>query len=224
MPTGKQIRAARVLLDWDAEDLAQRVGMSRVSIQNIERGEAIPKQGTIVKLVKAFSEAGVEFTDNEGIRRRPSGIEIFEGKERLDDFYDFLYERLKEHGGDVCLSVGDQNSLIKHRKNPQIHYDRMKELFSNGTIKSFKIMATKSAYFNNPMFAEFKVYPETDISPTAFWAFGNCLALISFVHNPSPYIVVLLNTPLADAYRKSFDIAWRNAQSPSPDMEENNGE
>lgn len=215
MLTGKQIRAARVLADWDADDLARRVGMSRVAIQNIERGDARPKPATLEKITRAFSDAGIEFTENEGLRRRPEGVEIFEGADRFNDFYDFLYDHLKKHGGDVCLSISDQALLTRYRKNPGLHYDRMKELCANGTIKSFRILATKSEYFCNPMFATFKWQPE-NLSPTGFWAFGDCLALISFAHSPPPYVVVLTAAPLAAAYRQAFDIAWSAAKDLPP--------
>lgn len=214
MPTGKQIRAARVMADWDADDLAQRVGMSRVSIQNIERGDARPKAETMEKIVHAFSEVGIEFTENEGIRRRPEGVEIFEGADRFDDFYDFLYEHLKHYGGEVCLSISDQSLLSNYRKDPSVHYNRMKALCESGIIKSYRILATKSGYFNSPMFSTFKWQPKESISPTAFYAFGDCLALISFVHTPAPYVVVLRSPPIAAAYREAFDIAWNVAHDP----------
>ena len=43
MATGKQIRIARVLADWDAKDLAERTGLSKESILNIERGTFRPE-------------------------------------------------------------------------------------------------------------------------------------------------------------------------------------
>ncbi len=224
MPTGKQIRAARVMVDWDADDLAKHVGMSRVSIQNIERGDARPKAETMEKIIHAFSDVGIEFTENEGIRRRPEGVEIFEGAERFDDFYDFLYEHLKHYGGEVCLSISDQSLLAKYRKDPSIHYNRMKALYANGIIKPFRILASESEYFHRPMYSIFKVQPEGNISPTGFWAFGDCLALISFVHNPPPYVVVLRSAPLAAAYRQAFDIAWAVAKDPPPPPPEMEGE
>jgi transcriptional regulator with XRE-family HTH domain len=214
MPTGKQIRAARVLVDWDADDLAKRVGMSRISIQNIERGEARPKADTMDKIVRAFSDAGIEFTENEGVRRRPEGVEIFEGPERFDDFFDFLYEYLKRNGGEVCLSISDQSLLDKYRKDPSVHYTRVKALYDSGSIKKFRILASKSEYFHRPLFSVFKVQPEGGVSPTGFWAFGECLALISFVHHRPPYVVVLRSAPLAEAYRQAFDVAWAVAKDP----------
>lgn len=157
MPTGKQIRAARMLVDWDADDLARRVSMSRVSIQNIERGDTRPKPETIDKIIQAFSEVGIEFTENEGLRRRPCGVEIFEGPERFDSFYTFLYEHLKVHGGDVCLSVTDEGLLAKYRRNPSLHYSiGMYYLCDKGTVKSFRILANKSDFASKYSYNTYK--------------------------------------------------------------------
>ena len=59
MLTGKQIRAARVMAEWDAGDLAKKVGLSRVAIQNIERGLSHPRKSeTYDRIVAAFYEVG----------------------------------------------------------------------------------------------------------------------------------------------------------------------
>jgi transcriptional regulator with XRE-family HTH domain len=214
MPTGKQIRAARMLVDWDADDLARRISMSRVSIQNIERGDTRPKPETIDKIIQAFSEVGIEFTENEGLRRRPSGVEIFEGPERFDSFYTFLYEHLKIHGGDVCLSVTDEGLLAKYRRNPSLHYDRMQDLCDKGTVKSFRILANKSDFASKYPYNSYKWQDKANVAPTAFYTFGDCLALITFVHSPAPYVVVLQSASIADAYRQAFDVAWDAAKAP----------
>jgi len=214
MPTGKQIRAARQLVDWSADNLATKVGVSKESILNIERGDKRARPATMDKIIRVFNENGIEFTENEGVRRRSEGVEIFEGPDRFDDFYDFLFEHLKQHGGDVCLSISDQNLITKYRKDPNLHYTRMKTLCESGIIKSYRILASESEYFNHPMFSTFKMQPGENLSPTAFYAFGDCLALVSFVHSPAPYVVVLRSGPLASAYRQAFDIAWAAAKEP----------
>lgn len=212
MPTGKQIRAARMLVDWDAGDLARRVGMSRVSIQNIERGDARPKDETIEKIVRAFSDVGVEFTENEGLRKRPEGIEIFDGASRYEEFYDYIYDHLKRYGGDVCCSIYDESLAAKNRKNPESHRKRMKELVDRGGV-TFRVLTTKSN-FNGQGYAQIKWLPDQHETLTGFYAFGNCLALMSFVKEGAPHVVIILSAPLAEGYRQGFNIAWAAAKDP----------
>lgn len=57
-----QCRAARGLLNWTQERLAQETGLSRVSVRNFERGgEARDSNRNLLRL--AFESAGVAFID-----------------------------------------------------------------------------------------------------------------------------------------------------------------
>jgi hypothetical protein len=49
--------------------------------------------------------------------------------------------------------------------------------------------------------AQYRHEPADHATPTAFYAFGSCLALISFAHEPAPYVVLHRSGPFADAYR-----------------------
>lgn len=207
-----QLRAARGLLNWSRAELAARSGISEPTLHRYENGENAPKASTAKKLLAVFDEQGVEFIENQGVRYKKDSLETFEGAEQFDDFYDFLYEHLKRYGGEVCLSVVDEWLLAKYRKDPNVHYKRMKALCDKGIIKSFRILATKSKFA--PTYSTYKWQPGPSLSPTAFYAFGDCLALISFVHNPAPYVVVIQSAPLAEAYRQAFNIAWTNAKDP----------
>ena len=88
--TGKQIRAARALAGWDRPDLAEKSGLSLMTIQNIELDIKQPRPATIDKIVRAFVDRGLEFIENQGVRLKPSGLEVYEGLERFNEFSDFL--------------------------------------------------------------------------------------------------------------------------------------
>ncbi len=74
MITGTQIRAARALLNWSAAEAAEKCGVTRNTIQRLERHDDIPPSRTqsLLDLRKAFEEAGVEFIgapgDGPGVR------------------------------------------------------------------------------------------------------------------------------------------------------------
>ena len=66
--TGFQIRAARALVKWSAEDLARQ---SSVSLRTIRRAELIDHQTSMtapndLAIRRAFESAGVEFIDENG--------------------------------------------------------------------------------------------------------------------------------------------------------------
>jgi transcriptional regulator with XRE-family HTH domain len=66
--TGAQIRAARALLKWSAEEAAKHAKVGRKTIERLEQCDGIPatRQLTIESVRKSFEEAGVEFIDENG--------------------------------------------------------------------------------------------------------------------------------------------------------------
>ena len=75
---------------------------------------------------------------------------------KIGDFYDFLYDHLKDNGGNVCLSIVDERLLSKYRKDPAKHYERMQDLSDRGVIKSFRILANKSNFANTYPYNQYK--------------------------------------------------------------------
>ena len=212
MATGKQIRAARMLAEWDAKDLAKQTGMSMESIFNIERGNFRPREATMEKFVQAFANIGIEFTEFEGVRRKPAGIEIFEGHDRFQEFTDYIYAYLKQNGGDVCVSATDERFFSRYRKDHDAHRQHMKELVEGGRV-TFRILASESKFTSE--YAEHRFVPkDKNAVPTSFYAFGDCLALISFAHNPAPYVVLHKSGPFAKAFVQGFNIEWEHASPP----------
>ena len=75
MMTPAQLRAARSLIEWTRDDLAEASGVFVNTIRNFERGVSDPKQSTLLAWRRAFSKAGVEFIDGDdtkgpGVRLR----------------------------------------------------------------------------------------------------------------------------------------------------------
>ncbi len=63
MMSPAQVRAARALLDWSREDLAERSGSFVNTVANFETGKSDPKRSTLIAWRNALAKAGVEFTD-----------------------------------------------------------------------------------------------------------------------------------------------------------------
>ena len=77
MLSGVQIRAARALLGWDQARLAERAGVSTITVKRLEAaGEDIHAHfATVLKVKTAFEDAGVMFLGEEsglgyGVRLR----------------------------------------------------------------------------------------------------------------------------------------------------------
>ena len=77
MIISSQIRAARALLRWSAENLASNAGVGVATVRRLELTEGIPSSNaqTLNLIKKTFESAGIEFLgnpeDGAGVRFRP---------------------------------------------------------------------------------------------------------------------------------------------------------
>lgn len=61
MITGSQIRAARALLGWSQQDLADKSLLSETAILKLETQRADTRTSTVIKVRKALEDAGIDF-------------------------------------------------------------------------------------------------------------------------------------------------------------------
>jgi predicted transcriptional regulator len=78
MVTSSQIRAARALLRWSQQDLADKAIVSINAVTRLERDEVDPRMSTVSAVEKALRKAGVTFISDdvmgEGVRfTKPRG-------------------------------------------------------------------------------------------------------------------------------------------------------
>lgn len=78
MISARQIRAARALLGWSQQELADKAIVSVNAVRRLERSQVDPRLSTIASVKGALENAGVEFqfsdaTRGEGVRLRSPG-------------------------------------------------------------------------------------------------------------------------------------------------------
>lgn len=208
-PNAAQIRGALGLLHWENLDLAKACSISAQSVSNIKNGVTNPQPRILAAIKRVLEFNGIEFTGHSGVRIKPGEVEIYEGPDRFHDFTDYMYEYLLQYGGDVCLNAVDESLFHKYRRDVEGYRKRMKVLVDSGHV-TFRIIA--SNFIENHAFAECRWQPNQMNADVAFYAFGNCLALISFSHDPAPYVVLHKSGPFAESYRQSFNAAWEIAE------------
>jgi ribosome-binding protein aMBF1 (putative translation factor) len=64
--TPEQCRAARGLLAWSQQELAQRARVGVVTVHQLEAEASQPRRATLEVIRRAFEVAGVEFIDENG--------------------------------------------------------------------------------------------------------------------------------------------------------------
>ena len=102
----EQIKAARALLDWTQDELAQAAGLSKPSINTLERRIANPKMETLAAIQRALENAGVEFTDGPGVKLQSSVLktQIFEGADSLVRLCHDIFDTLVGTGKELMIS------------------------------------------------------------------------------------------------------------------------
>jgi predicted transcriptional regulator len=74
MITSRQIRAARALLGWSQQRLADKAIISLNALARLEKGAVDSRVSTVLAIQKALAKAGIEFLDadqkGEGVRLR----------------------------------------------------------------------------------------------------------------------------------------------------------
>ena len=76
MITARQIRAARALLGWSQQELADKAIVSLNAVVRIEREKVDPRASTLNAIESALKKAGVEFLGSEA---RGEGVRLSAG-------------------------------------------------------------------------------------------------------------------------------------------------
>lgn len=67
MISPKQVKAARLFLDWEQRDLAEASGLSLPTIQRMEKlGMERSQAGNVQRVQQAMETAGIEFIPENG--------------------------------------------------------------------------------------------------------------------------------------------------------------
>lgn len=221
MISGRQIRAARALLDWDAEDLAVKAGLSRDTIFNIEKNTVQAREKTTERIIQTFASYDIEFLPDDGVKRRSDSITKLEGFNDFKFYMDQVYEAcLKPFSWDetkpVCVCNLDNSLFRKHLKDYYpIHSERLKKI-KGLKIKSLAAEEDREDSASGASYLEYRYLKELKDVVAPFYVFGDKFALLDFdVPNP-PKILLIHSSSLAQSYRDQFNIMWKNASEKPP--------
>lgn len=205
------MRGARGLLNWSQSELSKRTGISTTSIGNIEAGNTQPREATMKLIRQAFENAGIEFIGTEGMRLKNDTIDIYEGQEGFNNFFDFVYQNSLSESPEILACNIDENLFLKWAgdKAPE-HMKRMQAI--NGL--SFKVLLKEGDMnFAASDYAEYKWLKKELFSSVPFYIFGTKLAIMLF--ETEPKIIVMKYPLITDAYKKQFMAFWQTATIPS---------
>lgn len=207
--TTAQIRGARGILNWSQSDLAERTGISSTSIGSIENGQSTPRASTLQTIRKTFEDSGIEFIGLEGVRLRSGDIRTYKGHAGLIDFYEDLFQTVKNFKGDILVSNVDERLFVKYLGDfADTHIERMKNLPNI----QYKILVREGDdYAPGSDYAEYRGIPAELFASVPFYVYAEKLAIIIF---ESELTVIVMEYPaIANAYRTQFADMWERANA-----------
>lgn len=217
--TPAQCRAARALLSWSQPELARRCNIHTQTVSNFESEStrSTLTKTNLDKITTTLENAGIEFLDGEGVRKKKNTIIIFQGKVGFADFYDDIYETAKNMGGEFCVSNVNEEIFDKWHKSPerlQYHLERMAVVIKNNPNFKMRILIEEGDNnFRATKYAKYRWVKKESFSNVPFYVYGDKLAILMF-EDDNVYVCVLPNAKVADAYRKQFDITWEQGYEP----------
>ncbi len=202
MPTGRQIRAARVLLNWDAADLAAKIGLRRETVLSVENDLATPRPATIEKIVGAFEKEGIEFLELSGVRRKDDTLRVIEGDDPYLQLLDDVYYTLKD-GGEVLFAYISNRFSSKAVIQSQIRLRR------NGV--KFRALINHDDEFCFYPLNEYRQIPARFFENNTQIIYGN---KVGSMIDGNKKALIIHNASFAETQRRAFNLIWTLHKAP----------
>lgn len=211
--TPSQVRAACGLIDWSASDLANRIGVSKQMMSAYLAGKSGLSAQNLEKVGYVLDMEGIEFTADDGVKRKALKTQTFRGQEGLGQFMDLVYETAKTQGGEFCVSNVDETIFTERhgKEQDEIYTKKMEAL--RGKF-SFKVLIKEGDMnFLGSEYAEYRWMPAGYFHSVPFYVFGNSLAFLIFGEETTVHVIH--NAEIAAAQRTQFHFAWKEAKVPN---------
>ncbi|MFA4994257.1 MAG: helix-turn-helix transcriptional regulator [Bdellovibrionales bacterium] len=202
MITGRQIRAARALLDMSQDDLANAAGLTKQGISKIEDGSVQPREGTIADIMKVFREKGIEFTENQGVRLYDHKVREIDGPNCYALLLDEIYYQLQK-GEEFFVCMADESL------SPQEVHEAFKRIVRKG-IKYKKLIKEGNNHIRGPL-DWYRQIPSRYYQNAASVFFDDICAYLT---EDFQKVIVVHDKAIAQANKNFFDLVWSQAKSP----------
>jgi len=208
--TISQIKAGRGLLGWAQDVLAERAGISKPALANIERGTSVPREGTVRAIVFAMEVAGLEFTDGPGVRMVQDrlDVQVFRGHDAIDQLWEDVYQTLGV-GEERLISCVDENRFLE---STQDRFAAMMGRYEEKGISGRILALQGDRNFVDPT-SEYRWVSPERFEDISYYVYGDKFATLLW--EPTPRVILIHNAAMAENYRAQFNRHWALATVPS---------
>jgi DNA-binding XRE family transcriptional regulator len=187
--------------------LAEAVGLTPQAIRKIEDDAVQPREGTMSDMIKVFTAKGIEFLDDQGVRFRPEGIQILNGRDGLIALMEDIYDSCKQGiAGDVILAGAPEDDFERILGEYDETY-----IANMSSIPNFKmrtLIREGDTNYVSSAYTEYRWAPKDQFDPVPFYAYADKLAIVVFQADPAPRIFKIQSKTIAEAYRRQFEGMW----------------
>lgn len=206
MITAKQIRAARALLSWSQQDLADATELSKPTIVDAEKEGHQARAETMGKITEALESHGLEFMSG-GVRERRDITTIYEGDDCYLRLMDDAYRILAPSKGEIMFYAADE------KRSPEHIIDKFRYMRKAGVT-----MRSLVKYEDTHLMGDLDEYKwmsddlwfDADVKVL----FGDRVAYLVTWQNVTRVIVVR-DKMISNIEKKFFDFIWKISASPT---------
>lgn len=212
MITKEQCRAARGLLNWTQQHLADAAALSKTAINNFERGVKDVRGESLLAIRAAFEKHDIEFIGDYGVHKRRDTVRILKGDDTLPHLWDDIYETLVNTGGEVLIAnLDEERSHNAHPDKLKSHLERL----TRARITERLLCREGDRYFLQPE-NYYRWLPRAGYeSGMTTFIYGGKVALQLW--NES--MIILIHSRSAfEAEAQRFEILWKNSIIPTHDI------
>ncbi|MDX9689760.1 MAG: hypothetical protein RBT70_04740 [Alphaproteobacteria bacterium] len=208
--SARQVKAARALLDWSQKDLAYAARLSVATVRKLELGHISPHEQTTRLIYQAVEDAGLEFIDSDGVRRKLEDISVFCGIDGTDQFLNDIGETTRSAGGELLIvasSLDELENVCGKGECPKL--DGLLKKDAALSIKCL-LMEVREPQLSTPHM-QFRTISKQYVDSVSFYVYGDKYAVIPTDKDSCPKITVVKSTSVAESFRRQFFSLWEKA-------------
>jgi DNA-binding XRE family transcriptional regulator len=205
----EQVRAARALLEWSQQELADRAGSARMTIRHIEEGTVQPHRGTMADIVKVFSDHGVEFVGDHGVSLRDDQVLKLTGDNVFFRVLDDVIATLRDSKGGEALFA-----CVSDAVSPPVVIENYRRLRAAGI--GMRSLVKEGDTCLRGKLKEYRYLPEKFFHNSATVIYGDKFAtmILDPESGTDSGAVIIRNRHVAAAQRNLFNYIWSTAEAP----------
>ncbi len=213
MITPEQIRAARALLGWSQQNLAQQCQISTTSINNIERGEVQPRTSTLETIKTQFLAQGIIFSGSYGvdIQKNVFNVQVWEGHESIARYLDDVVNTVKGTN-EIPLHFNFDDRLWVKQGHTDAYHTFFENMIRYGIRERVLVCEGNTVRYAPYKTSEYRWFSQELSGQIGYSLYGNKYAI--FVLGKANRVIIIESPMIVEVYKQQFQSMWNIAQTP----------